>query len=48
MRFFARYELMIYGVYGKKSELFQYILSPLISYQICTKFLIIALTLSLK
>jgi hypothetical protein len=48
MRFSAQYELMIYGVYGKKSELFQYILSPLISYQTYTKLLIIAHTLSLK
>jgi hypothetical protein len=48
MKFSAQYELMIHGVYGKKSELFQHILSPLISYQICTKLLIIAHTLSLK
>jgi hypothetical protein len=48
MRFSAQYELMIHGVYNKKSELFQYILSPLISYQTCTGLLIIAHTLSLK
>jgi hypothetical protein len=34
MRFSAQYELMIHDVYDKKKELFQYILSLLISYQI--------------
>jgi hypothetical protein len=48
MRFSVQYELMIHGVYGKKSELLQHILSPLISYQTCTRLLIIAHTLSLK
>jgi hypothetical protein len=48
MGFSAQYELMIHGVYGKKSELLQYILSSLISYQICTKLLITTYTLSLK
>jgi hypothetical protein len=48
MIFSAQYELMIHGVYGKKSELFQHILSPLISYQTCTKLLIVAHTLILK
>jgi hypothetical protein len=48
MGFSAQYELMIHDVYGKKSELLQHILSPLISYQICTRLLIIAHTLSLK
>jgi hypothetical protein len=32
MEFSAQYELMIHGVYDKKSELLQHILSPLISY----------------
>jgi hypothetical protein len=36
---FAQYELMIHDFYGKKSKLFYHILSPLISYQICTRFL---------
>jgi hypothetical protein len=48
MRFSAQYELMIHGVYGKKNELLHHILSPLISYQICSRLLIIAHTLSLK
>jgi hypothetical protein len=48
MRFSAQYELMIHGVYGKKNELFQHILSPLFFYQICTKLLIITHILSLK
>jgi hypothetical protein len=48
MGFSAQYELMIHGVYGKKNKLFQYILSPLISYQTCIKLLIIAHILSLK
>jgi hypothetical protein len=30
---------MIHDFYGKKSKLFKHILSPLISYQICTKLL---------
>jgi hypothetical protein len=30
MGFFAQYELMIHGVYGKKNELLQHILSLLI------------------
>jgi hypothetical protein len=48
MGFSTQYELIIHGVYNKKSELFQYILSPLIYYQACTLLLIIAHTLSLK
>jgi hypothetical protein len=48
MRFSTHYELMIHSVYGKKSELLQHILSPLISYQTCTRLLIIAHTLRLK
>jgi hypothetical protein len=48
MRFSAQYELMIHGVYDKKSELFQHILSPLISYQTCTRLLIIVHILNLK
>jgi hypothetical protein len=39
MRFFTQYELMIHDFYGNKSKLFQHILSPLISYQICTRLL---------
>jgi hypothetical protein len=48
MRFSTQYELMIHDVYGKKNELFQHILAPLISYPICTRLLIITHTLSLK
>jgi hypothetical protein len=48
MRFFAQYELMIHSVYGMKSELFQFILSPLIFYQTYTRLLITAHTLRLK
>jgi hypothetical protein len=48
MGFSAQYELMIHGVYGKKSELFQHILSPLFFYKTYTKLLIIAHTLNLK
>jgi hypothetical protein len=48
MRFSTQYKLMIHGVYGKKNELLQHILSPLISYQTYTKLLIITHTLSLK
>jgi hypothetical protein len=47
MEFPAQYELM-HGVYDKKSELFQHILSALISYQTCTMLLIITHTLNLK
>jgi hypothetical protein len=36
---FAQYELVIHDFYGKKSKLFKHILSPLISYQICTRLL---------
>jgi hypothetical protein len=39
MRFSTQYELMIQGFMVKKSELFQYILSPLISYQTCIRLL---------
>jgi hypothetical protein len=36
---FLHNELMIHDFYGKKSKLFKHILSPLISYQICTRLL---------
>jgi hypothetical protein len=39
MRFSTQYELMIHEFMVKKSELFQYILSSLISYQTCTRLL---------
>jgi hypothetical protein len=48
MRFSTRYGLMIHGVYDKKIELLQHILSSLISYQTRIKLLIITLILSLK
>jgi hypothetical protein len=48
MRFSVQYELMIHGVYDKKSELFQLILSPLIFYQTYIRLLIIAHTLRLR
>jgi hypothetical protein len=48
MEFFVQYELIFTVFMIKKSELFQHILSPLISYQTCIKLLIIAHTLSLK
>jgi hypothetical protein len=48
MEFSPLYELMIHDAYGKKNELFQLVLSPLISYQTRTRLLIIVHTLSLK